>query len=66
MDLGIGLLLFTILYIVLWIYCLVDILRSTFKDSTMKLIWILIIIFAPVIGMLIYLIMGKSTKAYPN
>ncbi|MDF2156519.1 PLD nuclease N-terminal domain-containing protein [Algoriphagus sp. CAU 1675] len=55
-------LIFGLLYTVLWVYCLVDILRSNFKDPNMKLIWIIIILFAQVIGALVYLAIGKSTK----
>ncbi|WP_111316496.1 PLDc N-terminal domain-containing protein [Algoriphagus chordae] len=55
-------LLFGLVYGILWIYCLVDILRSDFKDSNMKIIWIVVILFAQLIGPLVYLAMGKSTK----
>jgi hypothetical protein len=50
------------LYLILMIYCLVDVIRSDFKDPNMKLIWILIILFAQLIGTLVYLVIGKSTK----
>ncbi|MFC5626796.1 PLD nuclease N-terminal domain-containing protein [Algoriphagus winogradskyi] len=55
-------LLFGLIYGILWIYCLVDILRSEFKDPNMKIIWIVVILFAQLIGPLVYLAMGKSTK----
>ena len=55
-------LLFGLIYTILWIYCLVDILRSEFKDPTMKIIWIVILLFAQGIGPIVYLAMGKSTK----
>ncbi|SFU08214.1 Phospholipase_D-nuclease N-terminal [Algoriphagus locisalis] len=55
-------LLFGILYTIFWIYCLVDILRSEFKDPNMKIIWIVILLFAQGIGPIVYLAMGKSTK----
>lgn len=55
-------LLVGLLYTILWIYCLVDILRSEFKDPNMKLIWIVILLFAQGIGPIIYLILGKNTK----
>ncbi|WP_339698660.1 PLD nuclease N-terminal domain-containing protein [Algoriphagus aquimarinus] len=55
-------LLFGLIYGILWIYCLVDILRSEFKDPNMKIIWIVILLFAQGIGPLVYLAMGKSTK----
>ncbi len=64
-NLGIGGLiffLFSLAYSVIWVYCLIDIVRSDFKDSNMKLIWVLIILFAQIIGPIAYLLMGKSTK----
>ncbi|MBN3521266.1 PLDc_N domain-containing protein [Algoriphagus lutimaris] len=54
--------IFGLLYTILWIYCLVDIIRSEYKDANMKLIWLIIILFAQVIGPIVYLILGKSTK----
>ncbi|MDN3203930.1 PLD nuclease N-terminal domain-containing protein [Algoriphagus sediminis] len=62
---GIGTLIFFILgliYSVVWVYCLIDIIRSDFKDSNMKIIWILVILFAQLVGPIAYLLMGKSTK----
>lgn len=56
-------LIFGLFYLVIWVYCLVDILKSNYKDPNMKLIWIIILLFAQVIGALVYLAIGKSTKA---
>lgn len=55
-------LLFSIAYFILWVYCLVDVIRSNFKDSSMKLIWVVVLLFAHLIGPLVYLIIGKGTK----
>lgn len=55
-------LLISIAYFLLWVYCLVDVIRSNFKDSNMKLIWILVLLFAQVIGPIAYLVMGNGTK----
>ncbi|WP_084421365.1 PLDc N-terminal domain-containing protein [Algoriphagus vanfongensis] len=52
-----------ILYFGLWLYCIVDVIRSDFRDPNMKLIWILILIFVQFIGSIIYLAVGKTTKA---
>jgi hypothetical protein len=49
-------------YFIFWLYCLVDTLKSDFKDSNMKLIWIVILIFAHVLGPIIYLAMGNRSK----
>lgn len=54
------------IYLILMIYCLVDVIRSEFKDPNMKLIWIIIILLAQLIGTLVYLVIGKSTKKLTN
>mgnify|MGYP006172491799 CR=1 FL=1 len=54
--------LFSAAYFILWVYCLVDVIRSDFKDQNMKLIWIIVILFGQVIGPLAYLFLGKSSK----
>jgi beta-lactamase regulating signal transducer with metallopeptidase domain len=48
---------------VLAIFCLVDIIRSDFKDSTTKLIWVLVVLLAPFIGSILYLIIGRNSKS---
>jgi len=46
----------------LWIWTLVDIIKSEFDDKNMKVVWILLVIFLPVAGTIIYLIWGNRTK----
>ena len=46
----------------LLIIALIDILRSTFKDSTNKIIWVLVVIFVPFLGPILYLIIGRGQK----
>jgi hypothetical protein len=55
-------LILSIAYFILWIYRLIDAIRSDFKDPNMKLIWIIVLLFAQGLGPLAYLIMGKGTK----
>lgn len=55
-------LLLSIAYFILWVYCLVDVIRSNFKDSTMKLIWVVVLLFAHGLGPIAYLVLGKGTK----
>lgn len=62
-NIGGASILLVLIYGILWIYCLVDIIRSDFKDPNMKIIWIVVILFAQVIGPIVYLAMGKSTKS---
>ncbi len=57
------LVLFIVVFpLILIIYCLLDITRSTFQDSATKIIWAIIVLLAPVIGSLAYLIWGRKQK----
>lgn len=47
---------------ILWLWALIDLLRSDFKDTTTKLIWVVIIVFLPVLGALLYLLIGRGQK----
>ena len=54
--------IFSTLILVLPLIALFNILKSTFKDSTTKLIWVLIIIFVPVAGPILYFLIGKKQR----
>lgn len=41
--------------------CLISILRNKFKNQD-KLIWVIIVIFLPFLGPLLYLIMGRNQR----
>ena len=48
--------------LVLIVYSLIDLTRSQFKEPVNKIIWVIIILFAPIIGAILYLTLGKSQK----
>jgi len=50
------------LYILLLVLTLINLINSKFEESIDKLVWTIIIIFLPLIGMLMYWFIGKSTK----
>ena len=57
------LLVFAVLFpLIITIYCLLDITRSNFQDSSNKIIWAIIVLLAPVIGALAYLVWGRKQK----
>lgn len=58
------LLLFAALPFLLTIYCLYDIIRSTFKDPTNKIVWVIITVFVPILGAILYLVWGRSQKSH--
>jgi prepilin signal peptidase PulO-like enzyme (type II secretory pathway) len=62
--LGFGTSVWGILYAVLAIYCIIDIMRSSFKDNTTKLLWLAIVLFAPFLGSIAYLIAGRGGKRW--
>lgn len=54
--------LFLILPVIAWIAALVDIIRSQFRNDTDRLLWIVVVTLAPVLGVLIYLVLGGRYK----
>ena len=56
------LLIFFLLPLGAWIIALVDITRSRFRSDTNRLLWIAIVTLAPVIGVLLYLVLGRRYK----
>jgi len=60
--LGIPFLFIFILFIILLpLVVLVDILRSEFRDNN-KIIWVFVVIFFPIIGSILYFIIGRGQK----
>lgn len=49
----------------LWVYALVDCLRSDFKTSGDKMTWFLALLFLSFLGMILYLIFAKRSKVLP-
>ncbi|MBF0523184.1 MAG: PLDc N-terminal domain-containing protein [Candidatus Omnitrophica bacterium] len=49
-----------LLVLVLDIIAIVDVLKS-FKDTGKQALWIILIILLPVIGMVLYFLIGKKT-----
>ena len=47
---------------IITIWALVDILKSNFKDSNSKLIWVIIVLVANLIGSLVWLLWGRKTQ----
>lgn len=47
---------------ILWLWALVDLLKSDFKNSINKLIWVILIVFLPVLGAILYLLIGRGQK----
>ncbi|AYL97538.1 PLDc N-terminal domain-containing protein [Mucilaginibacter celer] len=62
LNIGVPELFLALLYPIMVIYCLIDIIRSTFKDPTNKIIWIIVVILMPCLGSVLYLVIGRGSK----
>lgn len=60
--LSISLIGLIILPFLFWLMFLIDILKSEFKNSIDKLIWILMITFIPIIGLILYYFISKKQR----
>jgi hypothetical protein len=61
---GLGLLISAFIFLsvcFLWVIALIDILRSDFRGND-KVVWVLIVIFFPFFGSILYFIIGRSRK----
>ena len=54
--------LFWIASIVLWISALIDILKSDFSGGSDKIVWLLVVVFLPLLGAILYFTIGKNQK----
>jgi hypothetical protein len=66
MGLGGGEALIGLLPLLLVVYALYDILTNDFRDSNMKLIWVLVVILVPCLGSILYLTIGQNQKIKKN
>jgi hypothetical protein len=54
---------FILVFVASWIWALIDILISEFKESNDKLLWGLFVFFLPLIGVLAYFFIGRKLKS---
>ena len=63
---------FVVLTIILWLWAIIDITKSRFKDPTMNTIWLLAVLLFPVLGSIFYFqlrrkyVTNESRKFQPN
>jgi hypothetical protein len=50
-----------LIYLGFWVYALIDCVKNEFRGPNQKLIWLILILFSPVIGTFLYLGMSKRT-----
>ena len=63
MGLGFGLL--GLACFIVWIWALVDILKNEFTANN-KLIWLVLVVILPVLGVVLYYFIGREQKIGPS
>lgn len=48
--------------VALWIFIVIDVFKGQFQNPLDRGLWLLIVIFAPFIGALLYLAIGRKQK----
>lgn len=59
LDLGIVAVIIGLLLLAIWIWAIVDILKRP-MSNLMKVVWVALVIFLPFIGVILYLLIGRS------
>lgn len=49
----------------LTIYCVIDLIRTEFKDTNTKLLFLIIVVIAPLIGSIVYLFLKRNYVKQP-
>ncbi|WP_266203861.1 PLDc N-terminal domain-containing protein [Pontibacter kalidii] len=62
---GLGLmeLLILLIPLVIWGYVVIEIVTGTFKDSIDKMVWLLVVLLVPFIGVILYYLIGRRKLA---
>lgn len=58
--------LFGLVGTIFWIVMLVDAIRREFRDSNLKIVWVLVLVFTHLLGALIYFFAGRSMGRLPT
>jgi len=59
---GIFSLVFGAIYLIFWLWMLIDAITATHLSGTEKLIWVLVIIFLPCLGSVLYFFLGRRRR----
>lgn len=59
---GGALFVFGLIALIFWIWMLVDCARRKFRNNLEKIIWIIVLVFAGIIGALVYLIVIRMSN----
>jgi len=50
------------LFALLPLFALVDIIRNDFRGSNDKVVWVLLVLFVPLVGSVLYFLIGRTQR----
>jgi hypothetical protein len=56
--------LFAIAVFLIWLVTIIDIVKSDFKKDVDKIVWFLFVMLVPLLGALLYFLIGQLQKDY--
>lgn len=59
---GIELLLPLLGMLLLWLYAVVEIVTGTFQNNIDKLVWLLLVLMVPLLGVILYFLIGRKRR----
>ncbi|MFD3002250.1 PLDc N-terminal domain-containing protein [Pontibacter toksunensis] len=59
---GIELLLPLLGLFLLWLYAVVEIVTGTFQNNIDKLVWLLLVLVVPLVGVFLYFLIGRRRR----
>ena len=60
-GLGIGMIILAIVLFIIYVWVIIDIIGRPGLSLLMKLVWIAVVVFFPVIGVILYLFIGRNS-----
>ena len=61
-----GMFVFMIGGTIIWVLALVDVVKRQFKDPQERLVWVLVICLAQMIGAIVYMVVGRKKGWLPG
>lgn len=62
LDLGIVAVIIGLLLLAIWVWAIIDILKRP-MSGLMKVVWVALVVFLPFIGVILYLLIGRSMSS---
>ena len=51
-----------LIVLVIPLIAIIDVVKSSFKESVNKIVWVLVVILLPILGAILYFIIGRNQK----